>query len=82
MKNKNSRAYPKVYVDALARQARQELKECQNKREMFHLNILLHLIAEDEHQNEILIVLQEMDNQGSFDRLAWTELLNRLIEFV
>lgn len=73
--------YPQGYLSALSKQALKELESLHSKAEMYHLNVLLKLHAKMGEQEECLQVLREMDLQGSFDRLAWGELLKRIIEF-
>lgn len=78
-KKSNNRVYPKVYIRALARQAREELETCKSKKEMVHLNVLIPLRAEDKLQDEILFVLKEMNKKGNFERLVWKELVDKII---
>ena len=51
-KFKNNRQYPKNYVRALAKQAREELDEFKKKEERFHLGVLSRISAEDDRQND------------------------------
>lgn len=73
--------YPQGYLSALSKQALDEVKYLRSKSDMYHLKILLKLHAKKDEQEELLNVLREMDIQGSFDRLAWSEILYRIIEF-
>lgn len=73
--------YPQGYLSALSKQAHDEIVSLDSKADMYHLNVLLKLHAKMGEQEELLDVLREMDIQGSFDRLAWGELLKRIIEF-
>ena len=71
--------YPQGYLSALSKQALEEVASLDSKAEMYHLNVLLKLHAKMGEQEECLQVLREMELQGSFDRLVWSELLNRII---
>lgn len=73
--------YPQGYLSALSKQACEEVKTLKSKSDMYHLNVLLKLHAKKDEQEEFLQVLREMDKEGSFDRLVWSEILNRIIEF-
>ncbi len=73
--------YPQGYLSALSKQALDEIMCLKLKSDMHHLETLLKLHSKKDEQEELLNVLREMDIQGSFDRLAWGELLKRIIEF-
>lgn len=73
--------YPQGYLSALSKQALDEVTYLHNKADMYHLNVLLKLHAKKDEQEEFLQVLREMDKEGSFDRLVWSEILNRIIEY-
>lgn len=79
-KFKNNRQYPKNYVRALAKQAREELDEFKKKEERFHLGVLSRISAEDDRQNEILIVLRELSHREGFDDIfVLKELVDKII---
>ena len=73
--------YPQGYLSALSKQALDEVMCLRSRSDMYHLETLLKLHAKKDEHEELLNVLREMDIQGSFDRLAWGELLKRIIEF-
>lgn len=78
--NKNADLYPKTYVAALAREALEELHSCKNPEEMERFSLLIKIKSENEAQQEFISVLSEILKKGVFDRLAFREILTRMIE--
>ena len=76
MKNKNSRAYPKVYVDALLKQAR----ECLESNDTTYLRLLISIHADESKQEEKLNLLRELDKEGFLHCFEWREVLDHLID--
>lgn len=74
MKNKNSREYPKYYLEELAKQAFEALK-CNDTS---YLKVLLDLHAKDSKQEKKLDLLRKLEKEGALHCFEWRALLSNL----
>lgn len=74
MKNKNSREYPKFYLDALVKQSFEALKE----NDMSYLKLLLTIHAADHEQENKLNLLRELEKEGALHCFEWRALIKNL----
>lgn len=76
MKNKNSREYPKVYIDALTKQAFEALKG----NDTSYLKLLLSLHAENPQQEKKLDLLRKLEKEGALHCFEWRAIINNFDE--
>lgn len=74
MENKNSREYPKYYLDALAKQSFEALKG----NETSYLKVLISLHAKDPQQEKKLDLLRKLEKEGALHCFEWRALLSNL----
>ena len=74
MENKNSREYPKYYLDALAKQSFEALKD----NETSYLKVLISLHAKDPQQEKKLDLLRKLEKEGALHCFEWRALHSNL----